>query len=81
MTRPKKKKKLLQLIWEVLIHQLYSPDIAPFDFHLFWSLQNSPNGKDFNSLEDCKKHLEQFFTQNKFLDDRIMKLCLKNGRK
>ena len=69
MTRPppQKKKKLFQLICKVLIHQLYSPDIAPLDFHLFWSLQNSPNGKDFNSLEDCKKHLEQFFTQNKFL--------------
>ena len=30
--------KLLQLDWEVLIHPPYSPDIAPSDFHLFWSL-------------------------------------------
>ena len=35
------RQKLLQLGWEVLIHLLYSPDIAPSDFHLFWSLQNS----------------------------------------
>ena len=56
------RQKLLQLGWE--IHLPYSPDIAPLDFHLFWSLQNSLNGKNFNSLEDyCKRHLEQFFAQ------------------
>ena len=39
--------KLLQLGWEVLIHPLYSSDIAPSDFHLFRSLQSSLNGKKF----------------------------------
>ena len=39
------RQKLLQLGWEVLIHPPYSPDIAPSDFHLFWSLQNSLNGE------------------------------------
>ena len=48
------RQKLLQLGWEVLIHLPYSLDIAPLDFHLFRSLQNSLNGKNFNSLEDCK---------------------------
>ena len=57
------RQKLLQLGWEVLIHPPYSSDIAPSDFHLFWSLQNSLNGKNFNSLQDCKRHLEQFFAQ------------------
>ena len=41
------RQKLLQLGWEVLIHLLYSPDVAPSDFHLFQSLQNSHNGKKF----------------------------------
>ena len=70
------RQKLLQLGWEVLIHMLYSPDIAPSEFHLFWSLQNSLNEKYFNSLEDCKRHLEQFFAQKDkmFWEDRIMKL-------
>ena len=54
----------------------YSPDIAPSDFHLFQSLQNSLNGKNFNSPEDCKRHLEQFFAQKdkKFWEDGIMKM-------
>ena len=47
--------KLLQLDWEVLIHSSYSPDLAPSDFHLLQSLQHFLN---FNSLEDCKQHLE-----------------------
>ena len=70
------RQKLLQLAWEVLIHPPYSPDIAPLDFHLFRSLQNSLNGENFSSLEDCKRHLEQFFAQKdkKFWEDRIMKL-------
>ena len=62
--------------WEVLIHLLYSPDIAPSDFHLFRSLQDSLNGKNFYSLEDCKSHLELFFAQKdkEFWEDGIMKL-------
>ena len=70
------RQKLLQLGWEVLIHRPYSLDIAPSDFHWFQSLQNSLNGKNFNSLEDCKRHLEQFFAQKdkKFWEDGIMKL-------
>ena len=57
------RQKLLQLGWEVLIHPPYSSDIAPSGFHLFRSLQNSLNGKNFNSLEDCKMHLKGFFAQ------------------
>ena len=70
------RQKLLQFGWEVLIHPSYSPDIAPSDFHLFWSLQYSLNGKNFNSLQDCKRYPEQFFAQKdkKFWEDGIMKL-------
>ena len=70
------RQKLLQLGWEALIHPPYSPDIAPVDFHLYWSLQNCLNRKYFNSLKDCKRHLEQFCAQKdkKFWGDGIMKL-------
>ena len=42
----------------LLIHPLYSTDLrftSPSDFHLFQSLKNSLNGKNFDSLEDYKK--------------------------
>ena len=70
------RQKLLQFGWEVLIRLLCSPDIAPTVFYTFQSFQNSLNGKNFNSLEDCKRHLEWFFAQKdkKFWEDGIMRL-------
>ncbi|KOX68389.1 Histone-lysine N-methyltransferase SETMAR, partial [Melipona quadrifasciata] len=35
------RQKLLELGWDVLSHPPYSLDLAPSDFHLFRSLQNS----------------------------------------
>ena len=72
------RQKLLQLGWEVLIHPPYSPDVVPLNFYLLTSLQNSLNGKNFNSLENCKRHLEEFFAQKKkFSEDGIMQLSEK----
>ena len=70
------RQRLLQCGLKVLIHPSHSPGIAPLDFYLFWSLQKFLNGKNFNSLEDCKRYLEQFFAQKdkKFWEDEIMKL-------
>ena len=39
------RQKLSQFGWEVLTLLPYSPYIAPSDFHLFWPLRNSLNGK------------------------------------
>ena len=76
------RQKLLQLVWEVLIHSQYWLNVAPSGFHLFWPLQNSLNGKNFNSLEDCKRHLEEFFAQkNKSTGKMELWSCLKNGRR
>ena len=55
--------RLLKCGWEVLIHAQYLPNIVPLDFHLVQSLQNYFNGKTVNSLEDHKRHLQQFFAQ------------------
>jgi len=55
--------KLMQLGWDVLPHPPYSPDLAPSDYHLFRSLQNSLNGKNFDSPEACKNQMEQFIAQ------------------
>jgi len=43
------------LKWEVLPHPPYSPDIAPFDYHLFRSMTYGLSEKRFTSYEDCKK--------------------------
>ena len=59
-----------------LIH--HSPDIAPSDYHLFRSLQNSINGLNgyFASLELLKNYLDSFFTEKPqdFYERGIMKL-------
>ena len=35
------RQKLLRIGWEVMLHLPYSPDLAPSDYYLFRSLQNS----------------------------------------
>jgi len=66
----------VQLDWNVLLHPPYSPNLAPSDYHLFRSLQNSLNRKNFDSLEACKNYLGQFIAQKdaKFWENGIMKL-------
>lgn len=54
------RQKLLRLGWEVMLHPPYSPDIAPSDYHLFRSLQNFLNGKQFTNDNAIKSYLVQF---------------------
>jgi len=70
------RQKLRELCWEVLMHPPYSPDIAPSDYHLFRSLQNSLNGVKLASKETYENQLKQFFNQKpqKFYRDEIMAL-------
>lgn len=67
-------KKLRELVWEILMHPPYSPDLAPSDYRLFRSLQNSLNGVKLTSKEACENHLSQFLAQKtqKFYSDGIM---------
>lgn len=70
------RQKILQFGWDVLPHPPYSPDLAPSDFHLFRSLQNSLRGMTFNSDEAINQHLVQFFNDKdkNFYERGIMKL-------
>jgi len=67
---------LLQHDWDVLTYPLYSLDLAPSDFHLFRSLQNSLNGKTFASEDLIKQHIDKFLAEKdgKFYEYGIMKL-------
>lgn len=70
------RRKIYELGWDVLPHPPYSPDIAPSDYHLFRSLQNSLNGKSFVNYEAVKRHVEEFFESKpvQFYTDGILKL-------
>ena len=45
-----------------------------FSFPFVLAFTNSLNGKNFSSLEDCKRRLKQLFVQKKFREEEIMKL-------
>ncbi|CAK9806454.1 Mariner Mos1 transposase [Anthophora plagiata] len=70
------RKKLFSLGWDVLPCPPYSPDIAPSNYHLFRSLQNSMNGKTFKDKEVVKNHLDRVFADKprSFYERGIMKL-------
>ena len=55
--------KILELPWELLPHPAYSPDLAPTDYHLFHSLQNHLQGKNFESREDLGTYIQHFFDE------------------
>ncbi|GFU31370.1 aminopeptidase N [Trichonephila clavipes] len=47
------------LKWEVLPHPLYSPDLAPSDYHLFRSMAHGLADQHIRSYEEAKK-LDRF---------------------
>jgi len=71
--------KLTSLCLKVLMHPPYSPDFAQPDYHLFWALQNSLDGKKFADRVTTENPLAKLFDnkQQKFNNDGIMKLSEK----
>ena len=47
--------------WEVLPHPPYTLNIAPFEYHLFRSLEHFLSGKTFRDTDEVKTALSQFF--------------------
>ena len=54
--------KILNLDWSVLPHPSYLLDIAPSDFHFFYSLQNVLNDKRFSQEDQVKRFVENFLS-------------------
>ncbi|KAG5322234.1 MOS1T transposase, partial [Pseudoatta argentina] len=48
------------LKWEVVPHPLYSPDIAPSDFHLFRSMAHGLADRRFHSYEEAQKWIDSW---------------------
>ena len=79
---------LTSLRWEALRHVAYSPDLAPSDYHLFRSMNNALQGVRFQTLEEVKKWVDNFFkskSQQFFRDGindlprRLQKVLDNNG--
>ena len=67
--------------WEVLIHLLYSPDMAHQNLHLFWSLQNSLNGKIFQFPGRLLKPVGTVFKKIEGFGKMKLQSCLKKWQK
>ncbi|GFW69541.1 aromatic-L-amino-acid decarboxylase [Trichonephila clavipes] len=48
------------LKWEVLPHPLYSPDLAPSDYHLFRSMAHGLADQHFRSYEEVKNWIDSW---------------------
>lgn len=63
--RPHVAKKTYELLlsfgWMTLPHPPYSPDLSPSDYHLFRSLQNHLDGKNFANRKLLETDLKHFF--------------------
>lgn len=55
------KQKLRDLGWEILPHAPYSPDKAPSDFHLFRSLKGWLKGKRYQTIDEVREGIQEFF--------------------
>ena len=71
------------LNWQVLPHSAYSLDLAPSDYHLFSSMGHTLAERHFDSYEDVRKWLDEWFASKdeEFFWCGIHKYnCPKNGK-
>ncbi|UYV77993.1 SETMAR [Cordylochernes scorpioides] len=55
------KNTIKDLGWELLPHPLYSPDLAPSDYHLFTSLGHALKNQEFSNSDILRKWLVDWF--------------------
>jgi [histone H3]-lysine36 N-dimethyltransferase SETMAR len=68
--------KIKNVGWEVFPHLPYSPDIAPFDYYLFRSMQHFLSDKVFRNIDNIRTSLSKFFAskQTAFYNEEIENL-------
>ncbi|UYV75796.1 hypothetical protein LAZ67_13001380 [Cordylochernes scorpioides] len=83
------KETLEALQWDVLPHPLYSPDIAPSDYHMFRSMTHGLAEQHFTSYEEAKNWVnvwiaskdEEFFRHGiRMLPEGWEKVVAKDGQ-
>ena len=63
-----------------LNHPVYSPDIAPSDYHLFSNLKIFLRGKDFSSDDEAVTTIEDYLTDlNSEFFVKAYKVCITAG--
>jgi histone-lysine N-methyltransferase SETMAR len=62
--------------WEILQHPPHSPDLSPFDFHLFGKLKEHLSGQRFASDQKVENKKRNFLTKldANFYAEGILKL-------
>ncbi|KAG5324078.1 MOS1T transposase, partial [Pseudoatta argentina] len=55
------------LNWDILLHPPYSPDIAPYDYHLFQLIIHGLSEQRFHSYEDTKKWIDSWIASKDML--------------
>ena len=55
-------KTINELRWKFLPHPAYSPEIAPYDYHLLHSLKNSLAEQQFQNKVEVRKIVDNFIS-------------------
>ena len=73
---------LEMLKWEVLSHPLYSPDVAPSDYHLFRSVAHGLAHQHFRFDEEVKQWIDSWIASKSASFFKIVfDICQKDERK
>ena len=75
------KDTLKELNWEIFLHQPYSPDLTPSEYHLFASMEHSLAEQHFPNFESRKMARRKVCLERKKICFGIISIiCLKDGQ-